>query len=489
MNQQPGPQGVANPLPMAPPEPEAGPHRTFASYFQDVTRDGLSRSWAQVLRRFDDAATVADTLLSAAVGTPTTPSAYLCCASLHANVSPRVFVVHTLSRFPATALDGNVTPWDNQIFGYLGDMIQGIVATVSLPVTAFNLTNHAWVHDLQNLPDVLALLQDPVLLPRIPQAIAGAEQLRTRHLMYLPSRFVHLLLSNRGYTPKETYLTLQQAFFQDMCQPDDVQPIMDWLRLSLYRTEEGDAGPPVTNLILRSPVIDEDLAAHRSPILNHLISLRQDVSTGLEVAINHMATAVTQQATEVNRAQMARAIEREAPVTPATKFGLLLDSLKNYLHIEDEQDLPEFWFQFAAATRKQEFSVLRDYLELYARSENAFISTAPILSPKLHADLASITFVVDHLNDLKSGIQLFIAMDGSEGHRAASLELARSYGLLYERDHGVSLADLNQLKVPKELRSFPISFFYLERNLGLFGNLIGAVLGDAHPITTAYRTF
>jgi hypothetical protein len=259
--------------------------------------------------------------------------------------------------------------------------------------------------------------------------------------------------------------------------------------LSLYRTEEGDAGPPVTNLILRSPVIDEDLAAHRSPILNHLISLRQDVSTGLEVAINHMATAVTQQATEVNRAQMARAIEREAPVTPATKFGLLLDSLKNYLHIEDEQDLPEFWFQFAAATRKQEFSVLRDYLELYARSENAFISTAPILSPKLHADLASITFVVDHLNDLKSGIQLFIAMDGSEGHRAASLELARSYGLLYERDHGVSLADLNQLKVPKELRSFPISFFYLERNLGLFGNLIGAVLGDAHPITTAYRTF
>jgi hypothetical protein len=114
MNQQPGPQGVANPPPMALPDtagpaalalppagqapqvagppaqgqPEAGPHRTFTSYFQDVTRDGLSQSWAQVLRRFDDAATVADTLLSAAVGTPSTPSAYLCCASLHANVPP-----------------------------------------------------------------------------------------------------------------------------------------------------------------------------------------------------------------------------------------------------------------------------------------------------------------------------------------------------------------------------------------------------------------
>ncbi|MFN9983334.1 MAG: hypothetical protein ACK53Y_25630, partial [bacterium] len=95
------------------------------------------------------------------------------------------------------------------------------------------------------------------------------------------------------------------------------------------------------------------------------------MSTGLEMAINHMATAVTQQTAEVNRTQLARAIEKEAPATPSSKFGLLLNSLKNYLSVEDEQDLPEFWFQFAAASKKQEFSVLRDSLELYARSPHA----------------------------------------------------------------------------------------------------------------------
>jgi len=213
------------------------------------------------------------------------------------------------------------------------------------------------------------------------------------------------------------------------------------------------------------------------------------MSTGLEMAINHMATAVTQQTAEVNRTQLARAIEREAPAMPASKFGLLLDSLKHYLSVEEEQDLPEFWFQFAAASKKEEFSVLRDYLELYARSNNAFISASPILSPKLHSDLATVTFVADHHNDLKTGIQPFIAMDGSEEHRAAAMELARSYGLLYERDYGVSFADLAQLKVPKDLRSYPTTFYDLEHNLGLYGNLLGAILGETHPLTTAYRPF
>jgi len=202
-----------------------------------------------------------------------------------------------------------------------------------------------------------------------------------------------------------------------------------------------------------------------------------------------MATAVTNQATEVNRALLARTIKRETPTTPATKFGLLLPSLKNFLHVQEEEELPDFWFQSTLASKKQEFSVLRDYLELYARSEHAFVSTPPILSPKLHSDLAMLTFVADHDNDLKTGLQPFIAMDGSEEYRAAALELARSYSILYERDHGVSLQDLNQLKIPKELRSYPVSFFDLERNLGVFGNLLGAFLGNAHPLTTACRPF
>jgi hypothetical protein len=278
---------------------------------------------------------------------------------------------------------------------------------------------------------------------------------------------------------------------QEQCHVNKVQPILDWLRLSLHATLDDNSGPPVTNLVIATPLVDEDLGAHRGAFTAHVLASRPQagISTGLELAINHMATAVTQQTAETNRANLSRAAERDAPMTPSSKFGLLLESLKHYLHVQEEEKLPEFWFQFASASQKQEFSVLRNYFELYPRSEHAFIATSPVLSPKLHSDLATITFAGDHINDIKTGIQPFSAMDGSEEHRTAAMELARSYAILYERDHGVSLADLAQLKVPKDLRSFPTSFYDLERNLGILGNLIGAVLGNTHPITVAYRPF
>lgn len=41
----------------------------------------------------------------------------------------------------------------------------------------------------------------------------------------------------------------------------------------------------------------------------------------------------------------------------------------------------------------------------------------------------------------------------------------------------------------KEVQSVPISYFDLERNLGMFGNLIGTVLGNTHIITARYQEF
>jgi hypothetical protein len=41
----------------------------------------------------------------------------------------------------------------------------------------------------------------------------------------------------------------------------------------------------------------------------------------------------------------------------------------------------------------------------------------------------------------------------------------------------------------KEIQSIPITYFELERNLGMFGNLLGTVLGSTHVLTTTYRAF
>ncbi len=238
----------------------------------------------------------------------------------------------------------------------LGEVVQDTTVTVMIPATAFDLTVHGRVYVENILPEHLAPLQDREMLPFLDKAVADTEHLRTRYLMYLPARFAHLFLTNRGLTPKDAYLTFHQAALQENANMDEVQPILDWLRLTLHATQQNNGGPPVTSLNITIPLLDEDLSAHRSPLVAHILAPRQqNLTTGLELAINHMATAVTQQTAEVNRAQLARAVEREAPVTPANKFGLLLNSLKHYLHVQEEEELPEFWFQFASASKKQDF--------------------------------------------------------------------------------------------------------------------------------------
>ena len=343
-------------------QPAPQVNRTFSSYYQDPANDPLRNTWQQVLRRFDDARTNANTLLTAAVSMPiAAPCAYLCCTTLHPNTPPRVYLLHTLSRFPPASLDGTITPWDDQLIGCLGDVLQDTVATVTLPATAFDLTAHNRVYTAETLPDHLAQLPAQDMFPRLADIEVGTEQLQTRHLMYLPARFAYLFLGNRGRTPKDAYLTFHQVVEHEGGRIEDVQPILDWLKLTLHATREDNAGPPVTSVVLNIALVDDDLSHHRSPLVAHILAPRpQQITTGLELAINHMATAVSQQTAEVNRATSARAVEREAPTTPSSKFGLLLDSLKHYLHVQEEQELPEFWFQFVAASKKQEFSVLRD---------------------------------------------------------------------------------------------------------------------------------
>ncbi len=100
-----------------------------------------------MLRRFDDAGTATETLLTAAISMPmTAPCAYLCCTALYPNVPSRVFLIHTLLRFPPATLDGTVTPWNNMLFGCLGEVVQDTTVTVMIPATAFDLTVHGRVY-------------------------------------------------------------------------------------------------------------------------------------------------------------------------------------------------------------------------------------------------------------------------------------------------------------------------------------------------------
>jgi len=98
-----------------------------------------------------------------------------------------------------------------------------------LPATAFDLTAHNRVYTAETLPDHLAQLPAQDMFPRLADLEVGTEQLRTRHLMYLPARFAYLFLGNRGMAPKDAYLTFHQVVEHEGGRIEDIQPILDWL--------------------------------------------------------------------------------------------------------------------------------------------------------------------------------------------------------------------------------------------------------------------
>ncbi len=70
--------------------------------------------------------------------------------------------------------------------------------------------------------------------------------LRSRYIMYLPAKYAPLLLDNKGYTPKQAFQLLLQAFQDDEVVPD-MEPLLNWLRLSLHANLVTNRGPPSTN--------------------------------------------------------------------------------------------------------------------------------------------------------------------------------------------------------------------------------------------------
>jgi hypothetical protein len=491
----PGPGGPGG-IPLQQALPEQQKARTFLQFYEDTTKDPCNGDYSRIMQRFDpESPTViaAELLLEQALGSVGTQhQAYLCCSSTRRG--PRIFCVHLPSRFVG-ALDGRTTPWDNNCYAFLGDVTQGIATTICFPNNAFvpvanilTFTDEYLQNHIQGLNNGL-----DVFPAQGAQNNANTTPVSTRYLMYLPSRYVPLFLDSSGYTIKQIWQVLPPLLVQHQDQVH-CQALIKWLRVASHGTAAQNAqgqpviGPPIISVPLISPVADKDLLAHRAMAMKLALPGLDEPPTGLTTALLQMATAVVAQTNDQRLAREAQANEEATPTLPSAKFRNTLPILMDTLQVQDEMDLPPLWHQWANATKRQEFGVLRELLDSYARGPDSFYSMAPVASAKLIQDLLNFTFAGDSQDDLKTGLQPFVVADGSEEFRRANLELARTYGLLHDSDYGLTFADLQALEA-KEVKSIPLSYFELEKSLGIFGNLLGVTLGSTHPLTTAYHAF
>jgi hypothetical protein len=279
---------------------------------------------------------------------------------------------------------------------------------------------------------------------------------------------------------------------QDMV---NCQPLLKWLRgaASQGTVAQNAQGQPVIGLPsiaipLVAPVANKHLIVHRTTLVKQALPDLGKPAECIETVILQMAQAVVAQTNDHHLARDARTLEAQQPQLPSAKFRNTLPILMDYLQVQDEADLPPIWHQWAKSNKRQEFSVVRELLDTYSRLAEAFYNMAPVVLAKLIQDLLSFTFVSDSQEDLKSGLQPFIIADGSKEFRRANLEPAKTYGMLHNSAYGITYSDLQALE-GKEIKSIPLSYFELEKCLGMFGNLLAVVLGSTHELTTNFHQF
>lgn len=129
--------------------------------------------------------------------------------------------------------------------------------------------------------------------------------------------------------------------------------------------------------------------------------------------------------------------------------------------------------------------VLEDLLHSCSWVTEASSLCTPNVTLCLVQELLKLLFAAKTLHNIKVGLQPFIVANGSAEHRQANLELAWTNCLLNSGEQALLLTNLETLTY-KEVQSIPSTYFELEWILEMFGNLLGTVLGLAHPVTTAY---
>jgi hypothetical protein len=477
------------PLPVPLPQlnlPIGGPvsrPREFASWYSDGQLDPLRGQYEAIMHRFDPEInnTISHIiLLEQAVGGGPVPQAYLCCVQRQQQT--RIYCLHLPSKYIG-ALDGKQTPWDSRVFMFLGEVTQNMVTSVQLADIAFQAVMNTRVKNLDYMVTHLDELQDL----GFPEAQEGEDEttvVSTRRMMYLPAKYVHLLLRTTGYKLREVWEILYPAIV-DAGDLQTCRTLLKWLQVSSTRSAQGE---PRTTLTLEVPLADADLITHRTSLLKQALPALFQPSDSLELALTQMAAAVTQNTNDNRIARDQKAAIATTPKLPSDKFSITLPILQDYLEIEDERNLPKLWHMWANSTKRQEYNVLNESLQAYARGPEAFSNGTPVISAKLVQELLNFSFVSETMDDVKSGLQPFIVADGSAEQRQANLEVSRLYGLLNSGEQSMLLADLELLK-SKEIQAVPLNYFELERNIGMFGNLLGVVLGSQHVLTTKYREF
>ena len=478
---------------MAVPLPEP---RSYEEYFSSDDRDpylGQYRALLSVFRTTN--APPAALLLYYTVGNadPQYPAAYL---GLCRDVMgiPRYYLVFGLSKYPT--LVGQPTPWDNQLFAFVGDVVEGAITTVIFPPDAFEF--HRVGGTSQNVPGTLARARElleaepdlPFIAP-LADGEANIRQVRTRRYVPLPHKFVRYFLDRRP-TAREGFIDLSLQL-EALGNPNECGELVDWLLCSITADEPG-VEPSLISNPPQAPLADRLLHRHRLGVMKgHVRGLDQDrPHTGIAATQLAMAATLEGMAQDQRRALQEardRAQEAKAPRTVSEVLGTeVARTLMALCQAEEEAELPPFWLDLAAAGLKRDRMTLQEALLAKGRAQN-MTDAAPIATPDLVKKVVGLHWAGLNMDDLSEGIQPFVLILHDYTNSDLGVEAQRradTYDILQGASAAATLQDAQALKTAKAIIPRDLS----EARAQLVANLLlwSVLVGDGHPFVYSLGT-
>jgi hypothetical protein len=323
--------------------------------------------------------------------------------------SGRSLLVHGIHKCPSTI--GIPMEWDNKIYAFLGHVEDGDITTITFHTEYFSQSRGELYTNvpstINRMDELWGAEPDKDLLGPFEDKDALITSSRTRHLMYVPPKYVPIV-ANRRLTPKELWFELVGSIRADGAEADCYE-LIDWCILTA--TCENNTLPSATVLLApTTPLSDRVFKAHRKWLLHQqLPALARGDTGGTTESNKRLVNFLGQMVNEQKEARIQAQEWSEASKglkLPSSYWGVgAAQILCTLCDVENELELPQLWLSLADAGKRNRLAMEMVLTDI-ARQKGQ-VELAPIIMPELVKGLVGLRLDGDNVEDLAEGMQPF----------------------------------------------------------------------------------
>ena len=402
----------------------------------------------------------------------------------------KLLLVHRLYYYTKPLGATLAKEWEERVMGFVGDVMgTQLPQAIYLRDDVLTALNEK-VRVKKTLDMRVSLENDDSVENFAPRSAREREpnydEVHTRYAMCVPPKYVPLLLGKR-LSPREGFLLLERAT-RENDEEEAMQPLIDWLRVSLTRGNAAAETPsPVTLPASPSvPMVTPELAERLQRLVKGDLPAWQQ--TGAPSTTRELPAAQTTQQQQLEQLlltqllrQQGAGISGETTKLPSSHFKGTINLLLRLTSKNDESDLPEIYHRWANSNKKEFRAVLQEVFD-----QNAVLLGLP--EPVATADLAltisTLRFASADEDDLEQGLQPFAVAYHSQKTLAEQAALNSLHDLLYMGTP--QLTDLWAMKAANKLW-IPTKASQLVRTIKSFAVVLATVLGTNSLLYQVYK--